>query len=60
MTKYSERPGTWQWSSVQAIEAMAPATAWPSLRIMAEDQSVSDAAPNNFGNLKKKQKTIRS
>ena len=46
--EYSERPETWQWSSVEAIEAMAPVTAWPSLRTASKDQSASEAAPINF------------
>ena len=35
----------WQWSSVQAIEAMALVTAWPSLRTASKIQSASEAAP---------------
>jgi len=38
----SERFRMWQWSSVQAIEAMALV---PSLRTASKDQPASEAAP---------------
>ena len=41
----SECPGIRQWSDVQAIEARALVTAWPSLRTASKDQSASEAAP---------------
>ena len=41
----TERPGMWQCSSVQIIEAIALVTAWPSLRAASKSQSVSEATP---------------
>ena len=43
-----------QWPSVQAIEAMAPVTAWSSFKDNAKDQSASDAAPIILETWKKK------
>jgi hypothetical protein len=48
ITEYSGRPGTRHSSTVQAIEAMDPVMAWPSLRTESGDQSASEAAPTNL------------
>jgi hypothetical protein len=42
---HTERPGMWEWSGTQAIEAKAPVTAWPRLRIASKDELLSEAGP---------------
>jgi hypothetical protein len=46
--EYSERPGMWEWSGAQAIEAKVPVTAWPRLRIVSKDELPSEAGPMIF------------
>ena len=48
IVEYSERPGMWEWSGAQAVEAKAPVTAWSRLRIASKDELPSEAGPMIF------------
>ena len=45
IVEYSEHPEMWRWSGVQAIETMAPTTAWPRLRTAAKGWLSSETGP---------------